>query len=67
MNKTRRFGLILSLKERQALAQLADAEGGLSHAALIRRLIRNAARERGLWPTTNGAAAQRQEAQYGEH
>lgn len=29
---------------------MAEAEGGLSQSALVRRLIRNAARERGIWP-----------------
>ena len=49
MLKTERFGLSLSPRERQALKHLAEVEGGLSQAALVRRLIRNEARERGLW------------------
>lgn len=49
--RTERFGLIISPRERCALARLSTAEGGLSAGALIRKLIRNAARERGLWPT----------------
>lgn len=64
MKRTDRFGLILSVKEKQALAKLAEAEGGLSHAALIRRLIRNAARARGLWPVPGRSTIQRQEVQH---
>jgi hypothetical protein len=48
MQKTERFGLVLSTQERIALKRLARAEGGLSQAAVLRRLLRLAARERGL-------------------
>ena len=37
-------------KRKTAVVQMAKAEGGLSQSALVRRLIRNAARERGIWP-----------------
>jgi len=50
MFKTERFGLSLSPRERQALRHLAEVEGGLSQAALVRRLIRAEAKTRGLWP-----------------
>jgi len=50
MLRTQRFGLVLNLAEKQALERLAEAEGGLSQAATVRFLIRQAARERGLWP-----------------
>jgi hypothetical protein len=48
MNRPVRFGLVLSEAERNALAQLARAEGDLSMAATIRRLIHVTARKRGL-------------------
>jgi hypothetical protein len=47
--RTVRFGLILSEAEREALARLTEAEGELSQATVVRRLIRREARERGLW------------------
>lgn len=50
MKKSLRFGLVLTQAERRALARLAEVEGGLSHAATLRRLIRQAARQHGLWP-----------------
>ena len=43
-----RFGLRLRTVEKLYLDQLAVLEGGLSKAALIRRLIRKAALENGL-------------------
>ena len=50
MERSERFGLVLSMQEKIALAQLAQIEGGLSQAAELRRLIRRAAKDRGLWP-----------------
>lgn len=50
MFKTERVGLVLTPAEKAALLRLAEADGGLSQAATVRRLIRKAARERGLWP-----------------
>lgn len=52
MQRSIRFGLLLNLREKQALARLAESEGGLSRGAMVRSLIRKAARERGLWPPT---------------
>jgi hypothetical protein len=49
MRKSERLGLILSMAEKRAVEKLADVEGGLSQAALIRRLIRKAAESKGLW------------------
>ena len=49
MRKTIRFGLLLSEPEQIAAKQLAELEGGLSQAALIRRLIREAAQRRNIW------------------
>ena len=43
-----RFGLVLRRVEVTFLEQLAQLEGGLSKAAMIRRLIRKAAFESGL-------------------
>jgi len=45
-----RFGLVLDSVEQEALQQLAEAGGGLSRAATVRLLIRQAAQSRGLWP-----------------
>jgi hypothetical protein len=49
--RSARFCLVLTPSERSALEQIAEADGGLSYAAAVRRLIRQAARERGLWST----------------
>ena len=43
MLKTKRIGLIVTEKEKKWIIQLAEIEGGLSQAALLRRLIRQAA------------------------
>ncbi|MBN1992832.1 MAG: hypothetical protein JW953_09005 [Anaerolineae bacterium] len=51
MKKTERFGLVLSPAEKEAAAKLAEGE---SLAAYIRRLIRNAAKQAGVWPPTIG-------------
>jgi hypothetical protein len=50
MARTVQFSLVLSEREREALDRLAKAEGGLSRAATIRRLIRMVARAGDLWP-----------------
>ena len=50
MYKTKRLALVLTPAEKNAVVEMAEAEGGLSQSALVRRLIRNAARERGIWP-----------------
>lgn len=49
MKRSIRFGVLLNNAERQALARLAETEGGLSQGAMVRNLIRKEARERGLW------------------
>jgi electron transfer flavoprotein alpha/beta subunit len=49
MRRNQRLPVVMSVRERQALARLADFEG-LSAAAVVRQLIRRAARECGLWP-----------------
>ena len=62
MNKSKRFGLVLTATETRVLKQLAEAEGGLSKAATVRRLIRQEARRLGLWnPSTGDAQPRRQE------
>ena len=48
MRKTKRFGFALTHLEKDAIAKLADLEGGLSQAAMLRRLLRKAAIENGL-------------------
>jgi len=40
MYKTERLGLLLTLAEKTAVVQMAEAEGGLSQSALVRRPIR---------------------------
>jgi len=50
MKRHIRFEFLLSPDERHALHRLAEMEGGLSQAALVRLLIRQAAQERGMWP-----------------
>jgi len=50
MRRSERLGTVsLSAVEKQALASLAQTEGR-SQAAMVRRLIRQAAEARGLWP-----------------
>ena len=49
MQKSLRFGLLIMPEEKTALAKLAEIEGGLSMAAVIRRLIRKAAFQSGIW------------------
>ena len=53
MRRDRRFPVVLSKRERQALQQLAQAEA-LSAAAVLRRLIIREAKRRGLWPGARG-------------
>ncbi len=48
MEKTERFGFWLTTNEKFVIARLAELEGGLSQAALVRRLIRRAAMEKGI-------------------
>jgi hypothetical protein len=50
MDRTERFALKLCRAEKVALARLAEDEGGLSQAAMLRHLLRREARARGLWP-----------------
>ena len=45
MRKSERLHLSITRAEKTAAESLAEAEGGLSMAAMIRRLIRNAARQ----------------------
>ena len=48
MLKTKRIGLIVTKEEKKWVIQLAEIEGGLSQAALIRRLIRQSAERHNL-------------------
>jgi len=50
MKKKERFGFLLTREEKIALKRLAEREGGLSAAALLRRLIRQTAQKQGVWP-----------------
>ena len=56
MHKSKRLGLVLTPAEKTAVVQLAEVEGGLSQAAVVRRLIRQAAKSRGLWPPAEARA-----------
>lgn len=62
MFRTERFSLILTPTEKEAAKALAEVEGGLSQAALVRRLIRTEAERQGLWPPQRSGPA-RQEPQ----
>jgi hypothetical protein len=53
VRRDRRFPVVLSKRERQALQQLAQAEA-LSAAAVLRRLLIREAKRRGLWPGVRG-------------
>ncbi len=48
MKKSDRIGFLVTAVEKSLLVRLAELEGGLSQAALMRRLIRQAALEKGL-------------------
>jgi hypothetical protein len=50
MTRTEQVYLRASEAEKEAVRLLAQAEGGLTEAALVRRLIRMEAQRRGLWP-----------------
>ena len=50
MLRTERFSMVLNKYEKHLVEQLAEIEGGLSQAALIRSLIHKAAREHDLQP-----------------
>lgn len=67
MYRTERLALVLTPAEKTVVKEMAEAEGGLSQAALVRRLIRNAAQECGIWPPDKKriAARQTKEVQYG--
>jgi hypothetical protein len=51
VKRNRRFPVVLSQRERQALQQIAQDEA-LSAAAVLRRFIIHEARRRGLWPAS---------------
>lgn len=53
MAKNFRFGFVLSMDEKKAIEKLAVLEGGLTKAALIRRLIRQAAHQKGIQTSTS--------------
>ena len=65
MKREFRFGLLISAVEKQALDRLAEAEGALTRAATVRRLIRIEARKRGLWPSRSGNDWHKQEGLHG--
>ena len=56
VHKSKRLGLVLTPAEKTAVIRLAEVEGGLSQAAVVRRLIRQAAKSRGLWPPAEARA-----------
>jgi hypothetical protein len=61
MRREKDFRVTMTKTEKTALERLAEVEG-LSQAAVVRRLLRVEARERGIWPaaaSTPGAADRR--------
>jgi hypothetical protein len=50
VKRDQRFPMMLSSTEKAVGLELAEADGGLSLAALFRRLLRVEAERRGLWP-----------------
>jgi hypothetical protein len=58
VTRTERLGLVLTPSEKEAVRCLAEAEGGLSQAATVRRLIRQEAQRRGMWGPANKLQAQ---------
>ena len=50
MQRTERFALVLTEKEKSLVELLAQLEGGLSQAAMLRRLIHKAAQEHDIPP-----------------
>ena len=50
MKRDERLHLVLNVTERAALRRLAEADGNLSQAALLRRLVLVEAERRGLLP-----------------
>jgi transposase len=65
MDKSERFGFVLTPTEKRILGRLAEMYGGLSKAATLRRLIRQEAKNHGLWPNIHDA--KRTEGQEGQH
>lgn len=49
MKKDKRFGFVMYPSEKEALKMLAEIEGGLSEAAILRRLIRKEAMLNNIW------------------
>ena len=47
--REKRISLVMLDSDKQALERLAEAEGGLSQAPLLRRLVRNEAKKGRLW------------------
>ena len=56
MKKTERIGLVLLPAEKTVALQLADAAGGLTVSALVRRLIRLVGQAEGLWPPADSSS-----------
>ena len=50
MRRNIRFGMVLSQSEKATLTKIAEIEGGLSKAAVIRRLIQREAYTQGILP-----------------
>jgi hypothetical protein len=61
MLKSKRIGLIVTDEEKSWVLQLAQLEGGLSQASLIRRLIHQAAERHSLIVKPNTAKEKKNE------
>ena len=62
MQRTERFALVLTEYEKGLVEKLAEIEGGLSQAAVIRRLIHKAAWEHEVQPSPDSQAPKTQTA-----
>jgi hypothetical protein len=64
MKRKMRFGFVLCPAEKQALARLAEAQGGLSSADVLRRLIRREAQQLGFWPPSDSGQQPKEEVRH---
>ena len=62
MRRRIRLGLVFSPTEKRTLVRLAEADAGLTQAAVVRRLIQFEARRRSLWQPDSHSEVQTQAA-----
>lgn len=56
--KTEKFGFILTRQEKRALDLLAEIDGDVSQAGIVRRPIRQEAKRLEAWPPPEDAGAE---------